>query len=74
MEFIKKLGFYTITIVLNIIYYACKPAELFAQTFRLGELFSHIKDVPHWIVESFTGGDEIWDDDDYLDYTFRKAA
>ena len=77
MKFMHKLGFYAITVLLNIMYYICKPAELFTSKLRFGEMFSHLKDFPHWIVESFTSNDvEDWDDEEYLNYTFKgsKAA
>jgi hypothetical protein len=71
----NKLTFYAITVVLNIIYYLCKPAELFAHVFNLKEMTERIKNIPHWIVESFTDPAEIdYNNEEYIDYAFKKKA
>lgn len=72
----NKLTFYAITVVLNIIYYLCKPAEFFTHAFNFKEIIERIKNIPHWIVESFTSGyDETdYEDGEYLDYAFKKKA
>lgn len=69
----NKIVFYVITVVLNIIYYVCKPAELFAQVLNFKELSTRIKDIPHWLVSSFTDPDPEEIDYDE-EYSFSKAA